>query len=82
MGYKSEKAKREIRDHNKDYLGLTEFEIILHEAIMGMKDNNIFPQDLEEATTKILRQYAEKMNFEVNTALAEAVAEWLKSKLR
>jgi hypothetical protein len=47
MGYKSEKAKREIRDHNKDYLGLTEFEIMLHEATMSL-DYKEYPEELKD----------------------------------
>lgn len=76
MGYKADKEKRKIRDHNKEYLGLTEFEIILHEAIISM-DNEKYPADLK----RIVRKQCEERGWYLSIE-AEGIAEWLKSKLR
>ena len=80
MGYKADKEKRNIRDHNKQYLGLDEFEIILHEAIMDM-DLRDYKVDL------IAYMHAQCQRYNIDCwsnrdDYAKCIAEWLKLKLR
>ena len=76
MGYKADKEKRNIRDHNMQYLGLTEFEIILHEAIMQMPVN-INPESL----TEHIKKTSQEVGY-CGDVHAVCVVEWLKEKLR
>jgi len=81
MGYKADKEKRNIRDHNKEHLGLTEFEIILHEAIMT-SDHESMPENLRESIEKTYRMYQDTMDFDLKIAIAVDIADWLKVNLR
>jgi len=80
MGYKADKEKRNIRDHNMQYLGLTEFEIILHEAIMDMD-----LMDYKDNLIAFIHSQCQRYNIDCwsnRDDFAKAVAEWLKRKLR